>query len=81
MKTPPVQLARRHVHDPIRIQPFGHIVVASHGHKPARDAAATNSFGDRRRTNFRDCAVNDTGELVEDDDGGLGDRDSGLAIR
>src|SRR4051794_6804259 len=68
-KTPPLELAGGHVEDPIRFEPGGDVVVARDGNKPARQMSAANTLGDRGGAQFGDVAIDDAGELIEDDDG------------
>src|SRR5690348_13075602 len=67
-KTPPCELAGRHVDDPIRLEPIGDVVVTRDGDEPARNVAAADALRDRGRADFGHVAVNDAGEFVESDE-------------
>ena len=68
-KTPPGESAGGHVDDPVGREPVGHVVVARDGHEPAADLAGSDAFAHRGRDDSRDVAIDDAGELVENDDG------------
>jgi hypothetical protein len=61
----PHELTPRHINDPIRFQPVGHIVMASYCDESTRNAAAADSLGNCRRTNFRHRAINNTREFID----------------
>jgi hypothetical protein len=64
-KTPPFQLASRHIDNPIRLQPLDHVVVTSHRDEPARHPPASNPFRNRRRTNLGHIAIDNARKFVE----------------
>src|SRR4051794_14420718 len=66
-KTPPLELGGRHVEDPIRLEPGGHIVVAGHSDEAAGQVSAADALGDCGGADFRDVAVDDAGEFIEGD--------------
>ena len=65
-KTPPLERAVGHVDYPVRLEPFGHVVMASDGHEAAADLALAHTLGHRRGADLRHVAVDHAGELVED---------------
>ena len=67
-KAPPLELRRGHIQYPIRLKPFGHIVVTRHGHKPTGQIAVTYPFGDRGGADFGNSAINDAREFVKDNE-------------
>src|SRR3954453_1400870 len=68
-KTPPLELGGGHVEHPIGFEPGGDIIVACDSNEPARQMSAADTFGDRGGAHFGDIAIDDAGELVEDDEG------------